>query len=160
VEELTDLRRQAEDLRVTITDTDAELARVARGEPGDPRAHLRYVAHPQEPSLINRSRILDVWSAVGIAAAIVLLGALLIVGGAWWWIGLPVILAGYVAIEALVRRRFLVLLLNVCVLLAIIAALILLKIYLLVAIAILLLAVGMLILRDNVRELRSSLRPG
>ncbi len=160
VEELTDLRRQAEDLRVTIADTDAELERVARGELGDPRAHLRFVAHPQEPNLINRSRILDVWSAVGIAAAIVLLGSLLIVGGAWWWIGLPVILVGYVAIEALVRRRFLILLLNVCVLLAVTAALILLESYLLEAIAILLLAVGILILRDNVRELRSSLRQG
>ncbi len=158
VEELAGLRRRAEELRVTSADIDADLRRVERGEPGDPRAHLRFVAHPEDPGLARRSRVLDVWSAVGIATAIVLLGALLIIGVDWWWVGLPVILAGYVAIEALVRRRFLILLLNLTVLLAIIAALILAKTYLLEAIAIVLLAIGILILRDNVRELRSSTR--
>ncbi len=158
VEELSGLRRRAEDLRVITADIDAELQRVERGEPGDPRAHLRFVAHPQDPSLSQRSRVLDIWSAVGIATAIVLLGALLIAGVEWWWVALPVILAGYVAIEALVRRRFLILLLDVTVLLAVIAALILIETYLLEGIAILLLAIGILILRDNVRELRSSAR--
>ncbi|MCJ7710149.1 MAG: hypothetical protein MUQ32_04895 [Chloroflexi bacterium] len=158
VEELSGLRRRAEDLRVITADIDAELQRVERGEPGDPRAHLRFVAHPQDPSLSQRSRVLDIWSAVGIATAIVLLGALLIAGVEWWWVALPVILAGYVAIEALVRRRFLILLLDVTVLLAVIAALILIETYLLEGIAVLLLAIGILILRDNVRELRSSAR--
>jgi hypothetical protein len=158
VAELTALRRQAEDLQAAIDDTEAERLRVARGEPGDPRAHLRFVARPQDPSQIQRSRILDVWSALGIAAAIFLLGSLLIIGAGSLWIGLPVILAGYVAIEALVRRRFLIMLLNVCVLLAVIGALILLQTYLLEAIALVLLAIGVLILRDNARELRTSLR--
>jgi hypothetical protein len=160
VAELTDLRRQAEDLRVAIADAEAERERVARGEPGDPRSHLRFVAHPQDPGLIRRSRILDVWSAVGIAAALVLLGALLIFEVAWWWVGLLAIFGGYAMIEALVRRRFLVLLLNVTVLLAVVAALILIGSHLLEAIALLLLAIGVLLLRDNVRELRTSIRPG
>ena len=160
VGELSGLRRRAEDLRVAIADIEAQRARVARGEPDDPRAHLHFVAHPQDPSLINRSRLLDVWSAVGIAAAIVLLGGLLIFEVEWWWIGLAAILGGYVVIEALVRRRFLALLLNVTVLLAVIAALILLGSHLLEGIAIVLLAIGVLLLRDNVRELRTSIRPG
>ena len=160
VTELTDLRRQAENVRVAIADTEAERERIARGDPGDPRSHLHYVAHPQDPGLITRSRILDIWSAVGIAAAMVLLGALLIFEVAWWWVGLLVILGGYAVIEALVRRRFLVLLLNVTVLLALIATLILAGSHLLEGIAIVLLAIGVLLLRDNVRELRTSIRPG
>jgi hypothetical protein len=160
VEELTGLRRQAEDLRVAIADLEAERARVARGEPGDPRAHLDFVARPQDPGLINRSRLLDVWSAVGIAAAMVLLGGLLIVGVSWWWVGLVAILAGYIVIEALVRRRLLDLLLNVTVLLALIAAVILVGSHLLEGMAIVLFAIGFLLLRDNVRELRASIRPG
>jgi hypothetical protein len=160
VTELTDLRRQAEYVRVAIADTEAERERIARGDPGDPRSHLHYVAHPQDPGLITRSRILDIWSAVGIAAAMVLLGALLIFEVAWWWVGLLVILGGYAVIEALVRRRFLVLLLNVTVLLALIATLILAGSHLLEGIAIVLLAIGVLLLRDNVRELRTSIRPG
>jgi hypothetical protein len=158
IEEVTDLRSQAEDIRVTIADTEAELARVGQGDQGDPRAHLRFVAHPQDPSLTRRSRILDVWSAVGIAAAIVLLGALLVIDTNLWWIGLVAVLAGYVAVEALVRRRFLVLLLNLSVLLAIIASIILIESNLPLTFAIVLLVFGVLILRDNVRELRTSLR--
>ena len=160
VAELTDLRRQAEDLRVAIADTEAERERLARGEPSDPRSHLQFVAHPQDPALIRRSRILDVWSAVGIAAALVLLGALLIFEVSYWWVGMLAILGGYAAIEALVRRRFLVLLLNVTVLLAVVAALILIGSHLLEGIALLLLAIGVLLLRDNVRELRTSIRAG
>jgi hypothetical protein len=158
VAELTDLRRQAENLRVAIADTEAQQERVARGDPGDPRSHLHFVAHPQDPGLITRSRILDIWSAVGIAAAMVLLGGLLVFEVAWWWVGLLVILGGYAVIEALVRRRFLVLLLNVTVLLALVAALILVGSHLLEATAIVLLAIGVLLLRDNVRELRTSKR--
>jgi hypothetical protein len=160
VAELTDLCRQAEDLRVAIADTEAERKRLARGEPGDPRSHLHFVAHPQDPGLIRRSRILDVWSAVGIAAAMVLLGGLLYFETSWWWVGLLAIFAGYAVIEALVRRRFLVLLLNVTVLLAVVAALILIGTHLLEAIALLLLAIGALLLRDNVRELRTSIHAG
>jgi hypothetical protein len=160
VAELTDLRRLAEDLRVAIADTGAERARVDRGEPGDPRAHLRFVAHPQDPAVIKRSRLLDVWSAVGIAAAMVLLGGLLLFEITWWWVGLLTIVGGFVVIEALVRRRFLVLLLNVTVLLAVIAALILVGSHLLEGIAIVLLAIGVLLLRDNVRELRTSIHAG
>jgi hypothetical protein len=160
VAELTDLRRQAEDLRVAIADTGAERERVDRGEPGDPRAHLQFVAHPQDPALIKRSRLLDIWSAVGIAAAMVLLGGLLFFDVSWWWIGLAAMLAGYVVIEALVRRRLLTLLLNVTVLLAVIAALILIGSHLLEGVAIVLLAIGALLLRDNVREVRASIRPG
>jgi hypothetical protein len=158
VEALTGLRRTAEDLRVASADIDAERGRLARGEPGDPRAHLRFIARPQDPRLINRSRLLDIWSAVGIAAAMVVLGGLLVLEVSSWWIGIAAILAGYVVIEALVRRRFLALLLNVTVLLAVIAALILLGSHLLEGIAIVLLAIGVLLLRDNVRELRTSIR--
>jgi hypothetical protein len=158
VAELTALRRSGEAIRTLLDDTQAQLARARAGDPGDPRAHLRFVAHPQDPSLIRRSRILDVWAALSVAAAILIIGSLLFLGIEQWWIGLPAVIAGYIAIEALVRRRFLGLLLNVTAVLAVIGALILIRTYLVETVALAVLGVGILILRDNARELRASLR--
>ena len=158
VTELTGLRRQAEELRTLVADTTTELERVRAGDLGDPRAHLRFVAHPQDPSLIARSRVLDVWASISAGAAIFLIGVLLVLGIDTWWIGLPAIILGYVGIEALVRRRFLALLLNVTALLAAIGALILLREYFVEALAIAVFAIGVVILRDNVRELRAANR--
>ena len=154
VAELRGLRVRVDGTLATIDDSEAELARVHSGDAGDPRAHLRHVVHPQDPAAIRRSRLLDVWSAISVALAVLLLGALLITGAAPWWLGLVVIVAGYVAIEALVRRRFLRLLLNLTILLAIVGAAILLYTSLMVFVAVGLLAIGYVILRDNVRELR------
>ncbi len=59
-------------------------------------------------------------------------------------------------IEALVRRQFLQLLLQVTIVLAIIGVLILIPAFFLWAVAGVLLVIGVLILRDNVKELRWS----
>jgi hypothetical protein len=154
VQELRSLRVRADGIAAAIGDSEAALERVRAGDHGDPRTHLRHVVHPQDPAEIRRSRALDVWSAVSVALAILLLGVLLISDARDWWVGLVVIVAGYVAIEALVRRRFLRLLLNVTVLLALVAGAIVVVTYLPAFVALGLLAIGFLILRDNVRELR------
>jgi hypothetical protein len=154
VHERRALRAQANDLAAAIGDSEAELARVRSGDHGDPRAHLHLVVHPQDPAEIRRSRLLDVWSAVSVALAILLLGALLITDAAPWWAGLLVIAAGYVALEALVRRRFLRLLLELTILLAAIGTAVLLVTNLALFVAAGLLAIGYMVLRDNVRELR------
>jgi ABC-type multidrug transport system fused ATPase/permease subunit len=154
VQELRDVRVRVDDTLAAIEDCKAELAHVVVGDQGDPRVHLRHVVHPQDPAEIRRSRLLDVWSAVSVALAVLLLGGLLITGAAPWWLGLVVIAAGYVAIEALVRRRFLRLLLDLTIVLAVIAGVIVVVTHLAVFVAAGLLAVGFVILRDNVRELR------
>ncbi len=71
-------------------------------------------------------------------------------------VGLVVIAAGYVVIEALVRRRFLRLLLDLTIVLAIVGAAILLYSSLVLFVALGLVIIGFIILRDNVRELRQA----
>jgi hypothetical protein len=156
IEQLRALRIELDGLAAARDDSEAELARVRAGEAGDPRAHLHLVVHPQDPSEIRRSRLLDVWSAFSVAVAILLLGSLLITHVAPWWVGLIVIAAGYVAIEALVRRRFLRLLLDLTVALAVAGAAILLVTNAGLFIAIGLLGIGVVILRDNLREMRQA----
>jgi hypothetical protein len=156
VGELRDKRIEVEVVAASIADCEAELARIAAGDRGDARAHLRHVVHPQDSAEIRRSRVLDVWSAISVALAILLLAVLFITDAGAWWVGLIVVAAGYVAIEALVRRRFLRLLLNLTIMLAIVAGVIVVVTNLPVFVAAGLLAIGFLILRDNVRELRSA----
>ena len=156
VRDLRDKRVEADGIAAAIDDSEAQLARLAVGDQGDARAHLRLVVHPQDPAEIRRSRVLDVWSAISVALAILLLAGLLITDTRDWWVGLLVIVAGYVAIEALVRRRFLRLLLNLTIVLALVAGAIVVFTNLPVFIAAGLVAIGFLILRDNVRELRSA----
>jgi len=154
IEELRAIRVGLDGLIAARADIAKEMDRAQSGDPGDPRAHLQLVVHPQDPSEIRRSRLLDIWSALSVAAAILLLGGLLITDLAPWWVGMIVILAGFVAIEALVRRRFLQLLLDLTVGLAIVGAAILLVTNLGLFIAVGLLGVGGIILRDNLREVR------
>jgi len=156
VRDLRDKRVEADGIAAAIDDSEAQLARLAVGDQGDARAHLRLVVHPQDPAEIRRSRVLDVWSAISVALAILLLAGLLITDTRDWWVGLLVIVAGYVAIEALVRRRFLRLLLNLTIVLALVAGAIVVFTNLPVFIAAGLVAIGFLILRDNVRELRNA----
>lgn len=154
VAQLRELRINLDATRTAMTDCRAELAHLRAGEPGDPRVHLRHVVHPQDPSQIRWSRALDVWSAVGVALALAFFAVLLYLDAKDWWIGLIGIGSSFVVIEALVRRRFLELLLQVTIVLAVVGALILLRGYWVIAIAGVLLLVGLMILRDNIRELR------
>jgi hypothetical protein len=152
--ELRSMRIAADGLRSAIGDSARQLAALAAGETGDPRAHLHHVVHPQDPATIRRSRVLDIWSAISVALALGVMGWMLIMEIGEWWVGLLVVVVAYTVIEAVVRRRFLQLLLQVTILLAMIGVVILVREYLSWSIALLLLIVGLLILRDNLRELR------
>jgi hypothetical protein len=148
------LRVQNASFLSVIGDSQAELARLRAGDRGDARAHLRHVVHPQDPSEIRLSRLLDVWSAVGVSLAILVLAVLLFAAPQYLWVGLLLVIGVSIMIEALVRRRFLRLLLDVTIILAVIGAVILLASNLVLFIALALLTIGFLILRDNLRELR------
>lgn len=157
VAELTAGRARAEALRETIDEARDEVARLEAGDPGNPRSHLRMVARPQSQRDIRRSRILDFWSAIGVGLAIFLIGFVLFVVPAWIIPALLIVVVGYVAIETIIRRRVLETLLDVTLILAAISLVVIAVQNYVVVIAFAILAVGIVILRDNLRELRSSI---
>jgi hypothetical protein len=81
----------------------------------------------------------------------------LVVEPSWIWAALLVVGFGYVAIETIIRRRVLETLLDFTLLLAAIALILIVVQNFLFVVAIAVLAVGFVILRDNLRELRSSI---
>jgi hypothetical protein len=157
VAELTAARAKAEVLRETIVEAREEIARIEAGDPGDPRAHLRMVARPQSQGEIRRSRLLDFWSAIGVGLAVLLVGGVLVVDPGRIWLALVIVGVGYVAIETIIRRRVIQTLLDITLILAGIALLVVAVGNIVLVLALAVIAVGLVILRDNVRELRSSI---
>jgi len=158
VADLTTARARAETLRETIDEARQEGERLAAGDLGDPRRHLRMVAHPQSQLDIRRSRLLDLWSAISVGLAVLLIGGVLVLDPGAIWIALLVVVVGYVAIETAIRRRILETLLDITLILAAVALIIVIVENGLLVIALAVVAVGFVILRDNVRELRSTAR--
>ncbi len=73
------------------------------------------------------------------------------------WGALAAVAVAYIAIETIIRRRVLQTLLDLTLILAGIAVVVLVATSLVLVLALVVLAVGLVILRDNLRELRSSI---
>jgi hypothetical protein len=157
VAELTAARAHVEALRESIVEAGEEVVRLEAGDLGDPRAHLRMVARPQSQGEIRRSRVLDFWSAIGVGLAVFFIGLVLVLEPGWIWMALLVVVVGYIAIETIVRRRVLQTLLDLTLILAGITLVLLAVQNLVFVLALAVVAVGLVILRDNLRELRSSI---
>ncbi len=139
-------------LRESQAACEALAARIARGEQGDPQAHLRRQLRP-EPPLPGQSRLLDLWGAVSGAILMVVLLLLMIYAPAQWyvWVVVAVLLA--LGVESWLRRRLPQYLLNVTIFLAFVSLAVLLVAFwrLALVLAVLLLAAAMT--RDNLSEL-------
>jgi hypothetical protein len=157
VADLTTTRARAEALRETIVEAEDEIARLEAGDQGDPRAHLRMVVRPQSQGEIRRSRLLDFWSAIGVGLAVLLVGGILVIDPGKIWAALLVVGIGYVAIETIIRRRVIQTLLDITLILAAVALLVVAAGNFVLVLALAVVAVGLVILRDNLRELRSSI---
>jgi hypothetical protein len=115
------------------------------------------VVRPQSQKDIRRSRLLDFWSAIGVGLAVVFIGLVLVLDPGQIWLALLIVALGYLAIETVIRRRVLQTLLDITLILAGISLVLLVVQNLVLVLALGVVAVGIVILRDNVRELRSSI---
>jgi hypothetical protein len=153
--ELASMRARDATLHDAIDAAGRELASVERGELGDPRAHLRHDQRPQPEEETRYSRIVEFWSAVSAGALLIFVVSALYLG----WLGpvstVVVAVAGYVAIEAAIRRRLIDTLLRVTLVLALVGSIVLaiefLPLILVGGIA----GVALLAIVDNLRELRA-----
>ena len=157
VSELTAARAHAEVVGETIVEARDQIARLAAGDIGDPRSHLHMVVRPQSQRDIRRSRLLDFWSAIGVGLAVIFIGVVLVFDPGRIWLALLIVAVGYLAIETIIRRRVLQTLLDITLILAGISLILIVIQNLVLVLALGVVAVGFVILRDNVRELRSSL---
>ncbi|MCU0482916.1 MAG: hypothetical protein MUC54_01350, partial [Chloroflexi bacterium] len=130
----------------------AELERIEGGDLGDPRGHLRHPHRPEPPEERRYGMVVQAWSAISASLVLIVIALLLwsAVFPVWFTIGVAI--AGYVGLEALFRRRFVALLLNVTVLLALVGALVLAITYWPLALLAAVVGIALLTIVENVRE--------
>ncbi len=149
-------RRRLVDLGETARAARAELARIAAGDWGDPRGHLRHEHRPIPPEEGRYGRLVELWSAVSVGL-LLLATVLLVYFGIISPLGTIVLVAAaYAFVEAAFRRRLTILLLRVTLLLAGIAAIVLAVAYATEILVVALVGLATIILVDNVRELRGA----
>jgi hypothetical protein len=131
-----------------------KAARLAAGDFGPPRAHLRVPQLPTSPDDIRLGRFAEVWSALSVG---LLLITTILIGliSRQWWIGLVSMLGIFAFLEALFKRRVQNFISNFVVGLALLTMMVLLLEFFKPVIVVLALLTGLLIIIDNARELRS-----
>ena len=138
----------------TIKASQAHLEQIERGDWGDPQAHLHH-KHPPQPPLDKQARLTELWSAVSGGLLLLMLTTLLVLVPSHWWTWLILVIAGFITIEATIRRRLVNLLLNVTIILAVVTGLILIIKFWWLVVLIGAFALVITITKENLRELRS-----
>ena len=141
------------DLDDALEAADAELARVRRGDFGGPREHLSHLAVPETPSDRHEGRVIEAWSAASAGLLLVAVVVLLFVVQLPIWAGVGLTVAGFAVVEALFRRRLVVLLLRVTLLLAVVGAVILLVTNAALVLVLAVMTVAVITLVDNLSEI-------
>jgi hypothetical protein len=151
---LAALRAREVVLTRVIEASRARLEALRTGDTGDPRAHLRHAAVPEAPSVTRRRAYGEAWAALSVGLLVVLLVAVV------WFrilppiIAIPVVLGGYLVIEAFFDRSIGRLLLRIAVVLAMVSAVILAVTFIRELVLLALLGLGVLLIADNLGELR------
>jgi hypothetical protein len=126
--------------------------RIAGGDWGAPEAHL-HRTHRPEASDTESARWLDFWGAISGGLALLGFVALLVLRPIHWWLWALALALGLAAVEAWARRRFVDLLLNLVVVLALATTLVLVWEFWRELIIVVLAGLALFIMRDNLREL-------
>jgi hypothetical protein len=151
---LAGLRTRDVELTRVLAAGQARLVALRAGVRDDPRGHLRHAAEPEPPSHARRRAFGEAWAALSVGALVILLAVVIWLRILPAVVALPVLLAGYLAVEAFFDRSIGILLLRIAMVLAIVAAIILAVTFLRELVLLGLLGLGLLLIADNIGELR------
>jgi hypothetical protein len=132
----------------------ARLAALEAGGSDNPRGHLRHAAEPEQPAIVRRRAFGEAWAALSVGLLIVVLAVVIWLRILPAVVAIPVLLGGYLAVEAFFDRSVGILLLRIAMFLAIVSAIILAVAFIRELVLIGLLGLGLLLIADNLGELR------
>ena len=150
--ELQSLYARHTELTETRIATESYLARLERGDWGDPQTHIKH-KHPPEPPVGKQNRLAELWAAVSVGLLLLVFAVLVIFFPAHWFTWVIMVGGIFVSIDAILRGWFPNLLLNITIILGIITGLILILDFWWIIVLIGLLALVITITRENLREL-------
>ena len=152
--QLATLRARDVELTRVIAAGNARLAAIRAGVRDDPRGHLHHASEPEPPSHVRRRALGEAWAALSVGLLIVLLAVVVWLRILPAVVAIPVVLGGYLAIEAFFDRSIGILLLRIAMFLAVISAIILVVTFIREIVLLGLVLLGLLLIADNLGELR------
>jgi hypothetical protein len=152
--QLSTLRARDVELTRVIAAGNARLAATRSGMTDDPRGHLHHASEPEPPSHVRRRALGEAWAALSVGLLIVLLAVVVWLRILPAVVAIPVVLGGYLAIEAFFDRSIGILLLRIAMFLAVISAIILVVTFIREIVLLGLVLLGLLLIADNLGELR------
>ncbi|HEY3071247.1 MAG TPA: hypothetical protein VGJ46_00385 [Candidatus Limnocylindrales bacterium] len=155
---LATLRARDVELGRVLSAGRARLAALTGGIREDPRAHLHHAAEPERPSRVRRRAFGEAWAALSVGLLIALLAVVVWLRILPAIVALPVLLGGYLAVEAFFERSVGILLLRIAMFLAIVSAFVLAATFIRELVLLCLLGLGLLLIGDNLGELRRRAR--
>jgi hypothetical protein len=124
--EVRGLRREYLENTALLQGLTRRLDRMKAGGQDDPRAHIRYLAVPDDPTQILRfDRAAETWAAISLSLLMFAIAALIFFAPRYIWAGLAIILILFVVAEAFLRGAFVQTVGRITLILAMITALIL-----------------------------------
>jgi hypothetical protein len=151
--ELARLRAREAAIADTVAAMDRELRSIEAGDAGDPQAHLQHPHRPVPPEETRYNVIVELWSAISIGMLLLFVAGATFFRVLPWWGALLVGIAGYVLIEAALRRRLSILLLRLVLVLAVFTAVLLIFDFRMELVVAAVAALALIVAADNIREI-------
>ena len=154
--EVRALRREYSENGALLQGLSRRLDQMRTGRQDDPRAHVRHLAVPDNPSLSLRfDRAAETWAAVSLSLLLFVVAALLFFSPKYTWAGLTVVLILFVVTESILRGAFVQTIGRITLILAMVASVILFLHFWKWIILTGLLAMGISLMVQRLRELTS-----
>lgn len=152
-DELKDLRQQYAENDTLLEALSHHAAHLRAGERGPARAHIRHAHYPATDTDLRLGRIAEAWAATSIGVLMISMVLVFFFYRQYMIIGLVVILAIFLFIEAGARRRLVNLITTVTNALTIVTALVLFYQFFWAVVMLVVLLAGVYIIWENIREL-------
>jgi len=152
--EVRNLRREESENSALLQSLTRRLERMKSGGQDDPRAHLRHLAVPDDPSQVLRfDRAAETWAAISLSLLLFAIAALIFFAPKYIWVGLVIILILFVVAESFLRGAFVQTVGRITLILAMLTALILFFHFWKWVIIAALVAMGISLMYQRLREL-------
>jgi hypothetical protein len=120
------LRREFSENTVLYQGLRHELEAMKSGIKEDPRAHIRHLAVPDDPTQVLRfNRAAETWAAISLSLLLIIIAGLIFFTPKYAWLGLAIILILFFILDSILRGAFVQTVGRITLLLAMLATVIL-----------------------------------
>lgn len=153
-ETVRSLRREQSENAVLLAALSLRAAKLQRGDPDDPRAHIAHLAEPVSLARMRFNRFAEFWAAISISVMLIVIALLALFAPSLILGGMIVLVVSFVLLESILRGTYTATINAIAVGLALVGLGVLIVLYWREALVIGLLVAAVFLLLQKMRELR------